>query len=258
MNAQPVLITGASGGIGADLARIFAKAGHPLALAARNRQAMEILAAELGNPGGQKPLIVALGLTLPDAPGQLAEALAAASFEPAILVNNAGYGMNGRVSRLDPAGQLGIIDLNIRSLTALTLIFLPSIEKSKGRILNVASTAAFLPGPGMAVYYASKAYVLSFSQALAQEMANKNVTVTALCPGPTATGFFDRVGGYTAKLKSFGMMDSMTVAQAGFDGLMAGRRVVVPGAMNKLMTSLMPFVPRQVLLPIMARLQLGK
>ncbi len=258
MTALPVLITGASGGIGADLARIFAAKGHPLALAARNRTAMESLANELESSGGRKPVIIALDLAIPDAPGLLADALKAEGFEPAILINNAGYGLNGRVSALDSGEQLGIIDLNIRALTALTLKFLPSIEKSHGRILNVASTAAFLPGPGMAIYYASKAYVLSFSQALSQEMEGRNVTVTALCPGPTATGFFDRVGGHTAKLKKFGMMDAMTVAQAGYDGLMAGRRVVVPGMMNKVMTSLMPFVPRKLLLRVMARIQMGK
>ena len=253
-----ILITGASGGIGADLARICAQKGHPLALTARNADALNALADELGTPGGARPLVFPLDLSLPGSPEHLAAELHQAGFEPAILVNNAGYGLNGRVSKLDHADQLGIIDLNVRALTALTLKFLPGIERAGGRILNVASTAAFLPGPGMAVYYASKAFVLSFSQALAQEMRSRGVTVTALCPGPTATGFFDRVGGHTAKLKSLGMMASMDVAQAGYRGMMVGRRTVVPGFMNKLTTSIVPFAPRALLLPIMARLQLGE
>ena len=219
---------------------------------------MEALAAELETSGGCKPVIVALDLSLPEAAGKLVAALEQAGFKPAILVNNAGYGLNGPAASLEQAGQMGIIDLNIRALTELTLKFLPGIIAARGKIMNVASTAAFLPGPGMAVYYASKAYVLSFSQALSQEMRGHGVTVTALCPGLTATGFLARAGGHAADLKNFGMMSPMDVAQAGYDGLMAGRRVVVPGFMNKLITSIVPFAPRALLLPIMARIQLGQ
>jgi short-subunit dehydrogenase len=258
MSPAPVLITGASGGIGADLARICARQGHPLALAARNEAALQALADELGTPGGRRPLVVPLDLAEPGATAALVAALTQADFEPSILMNNAGYGLNGQVARLDHAAQLGIVDLNIRALTELTLAFLPAITATKGRILNVASIAAFLPGPGMAVSYASKAYVLSFSQALAEELKGSGATVTALCPGPTATDFFSRAGGKASKLKAFGMMKSMDVAEAGYSGMMAGRRVVVPGFANKFMATFSPLTPRALLLPFIARVQLGK
>lgn len=256
--APPVLITGASGGIGADLARVFARHGHPVALVARSGEALDALARELGEPGGRPPIAVAFDLAAADAPALLSARLEAEDFIPAILVNNAGYGLNGPVLKLDFAAQIGIIDLNIRTLTALTLHFLPGIVRARGRILNVASIAAFMPGPGMAVYYASKAYVLSFGDALSQEMAAHGVSVTTLCPGPTATNFFRRAGGKTGKLKAFGMMDSPRVAEAGYRGLMAGRRIVVPGVMNRVVTTLAPLVPKRLLLPAMARLQLER
>lgn len=257
-NPGNVLITGASGGIGADLARIFARAGHRLALVARSGEALGQLADELGAPGGTRPLTIALDLALPDAPAILAEALGKAGFTTTILVNNAGYGLNGRVAQLERGEQIGIIDLNIRALTDLTLQFLPAIQASKGKILNVASVAGFLPGPGMAIYYASKAYVISFSQALAYELRDSGVTVTALCPGPTSTGFFERARGKARSLKRVGMMASMPVAQAGYDGLMAGKLVVVPGLSNWLITAIAPILPRALVLPVISRIQLGK
>ncbi len=258
MTALPVLITGASSGIGADFARIFARKGHPLALVARSGSALEVLALELVTPGVRAPVTLALDLSTHDAAERLAAALAEQNFCTEILVNNAGYGLNGPVGALDAAGQLGIVDLNIRALTDITLKLLPEITAAKGRILNVASTAAFLPGPGMAVYYASKAYVLSFSEALSHELAASGVSVTALCPGPTETDFFRRAGGKAGKLKSLGMMKSMDVAEAGYRGLMAGKRVVVPGFMNKLVAVFGPLAPRALLLPAVARVQLGK
>ncbi len=254
----PVLITGASAGIGAEFARLCAQKGHRLALVARNQDALERLSIELGTPGGAKPVIVALDLSLPDSPARLTGALEVAGFEPGILVNNAGYGLTGRALDLDPGGQIGIIDLNIRALTEVTLCFLPAIKRAHGRILNVASTAAFLPGPGMAVYYASKAYVLSFSQALAHELAPHNVSVTALCPGVTATGFALRAEGKPVNLNSYAVMSAQDVARAGYAGMMAGKRIIVPGILNRILTGLMPFVPRVVLLPMIARLKLGR
>jgi short-subunit dehydrogenase len=252
----PVLITGASGGIGADLTRIFARQGHPLALVARSGPALDALAREVANQGSPAPLTCALDLSSAEAPGILAGFLASKSFAPGILVNNAGFGLNGHVTELDRADQINLLDLNIRALTALTLQFLPQIVENRGKILNVASTAAFLPGPGMAVYYASKAYVLSLSQSLSQELKASGVTVTALCPGPTATGFFQRAGGKPSKLKALSMMSSVDVAEAGYRGLMAGRRIVVPGFANKLITAAAPFVPKSILLPLIARIQL--
>lgn len=252
----PVLITGSSGGIGVDLARLFARHGHPLALVARSGSALDALSREIAEEGSPLPLTCALDLSSPEAPGILAGFLASRGFVPGILVNNAGFGLNGSVMELARGEQINLLDLNIRALTALTLQFLPQIVEKRGKILNVASTAAFLPGPGMAVYYASKAYVLSLSQSLSQELKASGVTVTALCPGPTATGFFQRAGGKTSKLKAFGMMRSTDVAEAGYRGLMAGRRIVVPGFANKLITAAAPFVPKGLLLPIIARIQL--
>lgn len=254
---EAVLITGASSGIGADLARICARNGHQLALVARNREALEALATELGEPGGRRALVIPLDLATPEAPAALLAAMASAGFTPRILVNNAGFGLNGPAIELGREDQLGLVDLNIRALTELTLRLLPQIAGPGGRILNVASIAAFMPGPGMAAYYASKAYVLSFSQALSQELRASGATVSALCPGPTRTGFFDRAGGATASLKRFSMMDSVPVAEAGYAGMMAGRRVIVPGFLNRLLTSFAPLVPRALLLPALARIQLG-
>ncbi len=250
----PVLVTGASGGIGADLARIFARKGHRVALVARNRALLEKLAGE-EDFSTARPLIAPLDLSVRDVGERLASILEEANFTPAILVNNAGYGLLGQTASLDREEQLGILDLNIRSLTELTLRFLPGIEEARGRILNVASTAAFLPGPGMAIYYASKAYVLSFSQALHHEVRGRGVTVSALCPGPTATGFFERAGARKALLNGLVTMSSIDVAQAGYDGLMRGKRVIVPGLFNKLTATAAPLTPKSLLLPIVARLQ---
>src|SRR5947209_14952341 len=183
------IITGASDGIGAELARLMAKKGHDLALVARRRERLEALAAEIAATGRPLPLVIPLDLAEPNAPDALVQALRQAGAEPAILVNNAGFGLQGQVADLDAAEQLRMVDVNVRALTALTLKFLPDLIRNRGRLLNVASVAAFLPGPGMAVYYATKAYVLSFSEALSQELAGKGVSVTALCPGPVPTGF---------------------------------------------------------------------
>ncbi len=249
------LITGASGGIGADLARVFASRGHDLALVARNAQKLEALADEIQGSGKPRPIVIALDLAVPGACAGLAEALAANDAGVEILVNNAGFGLAGLAQGYDPAEQIEITDLNIRALTELTLRFLPGIIAARGRILNVASIAAFLPGPGMAVYYASKAYVVSFSAALGAELAASGVSVTALCPGITRTGFQERARIDAAGLASLPGMSAMAVAEAGYAGLMAGRRRVVPGLANKLLVKLLPFVPNALLLPLVLRFQ---
>ena len=249
------LITGASGGIGADLARVFARNGHDLALVARNREKLQALAEEIEKTGRPLPLIIAIDLAQPSACANLSSELKARRASPDILVNNAGFGLVGQARNLDPAEQIEMTDLNIRSLTELTLHFLPDIINVRGRILNVASVAAFLAGPGMAVYYATKAYVVSFSEALSAELAGSGVTVTALCPGLTQTGFQARAGIDAAPLKAMPGMSAMEVAEAGYAGLMAGQRRVVPGVRNKIMVSLVPFIPNALLLPAVARLQ---
>ena len=184
--------------------------------------------------------------------------LHAADARVSILVNNAGYGLMGPVAELDRAEQIGIVDLNIRALVDLTLRLLLDLEAERGRILNVASVAAFFPGPGMAIYYASKAFVLSFSEALGQELKPKGVKVTALCPGLTATGFQERarMGDGLSKLSP--TMSSMRVAEEGVAGLLAGRRRVVPGAMNRVSTALAGLIPRGLVLPVIGRVQAAR
>ncbi len=250
------VVTGASEGIGAELARVFAAKGHDLALVARRADRLEILADEIVSKGAaRRPLVVALDLGAPDAVEALAKALQAAGAQVEVLVNNAGFGLVGPAEQLDSAEQLAIIDVNVRALTALTLRFLPQIVASRGAILNVASIAAFMPGPNFAIYYASKAYVLSFSESLAHELRARGVKVSCLCPGPVETGFQARSGfeleGKMA-LARLALVSAAEVARQGYDGLMAGRRVIVPGAMNKIIVLVARFVPRGWLMSLTA------
>ncbi len=251
------LVTGASGGIGADLARVFARHGHDLALVARSRDKLQSLAGEIEAAGGRRPIVVALDLTQAGAAGELAAALAAEKASPEILVNNAGFGLIGEAAELEVDEQLAIVDLNVRSLLELTLRFLPQIRAARGKILNVASVVSYFPGgPGMAVYYASKAFVLSFSRSLAQELRKDRVVVSALCPGVTPTGFQDRAGfGPDVQLDRLPATSSMEVAQAGYAGLMAGKREIVPGLFNKAGTALLPFAPKSVILMLISQMQ---
>ncbi|MGA8819996.1 MAG: SDR family NAD(P)-dependent oxidoreductase, partial [Xanthobacteraceae bacterium] len=188
------LITGASSGIGAELAHVFAEHGHELALTARREAELEALAGAIAASGRPRPLVLPLDLVQRDAVAQLAAALEANGVEPDNVVNNAGFGLAGKAAELDRDDQVAMVDLNIRALTELSLAFADSLARHRGGLLNVASIAGFLPGPGMAVYYASKAYVLSFSEALHEELRGRGVRVTVLCPGPVATGFQARAG----------------------------------------------------------------
>ena len=192
---RPVtLITGASAGIGAALAHEFAAHGHELVLVARREQALNALADAIAAKGRTRPTVLRVDVARVDAAQSIADALARRGLEPDIVVNNAGFGLLGSADELDRAEQLAMIDLNVRALTDLSLRFIDSLERRKGGILNVASVAGFLPGPGMAVYYATKAYVISFSEALHRELAPKSVRVTVLCPGPVPTEFQARAG----------------------------------------------------------------
>lgn len=251
------LITGASSGIGADLARVFARHGHDLALVARRKDRLEALADEIKSGGRPRPLVLAFDLAAPGAAKRIAEALEAGGAAPDILVNNAGFGLAGAFADIDPNEQLAIVDLNVRALVEMTLRFLPAIAAARGKILNVASVVSFFPGgPGMAVYYASKAFVRSFTLSIGQELRAQGVTVTALCPGVTWTGFQSRAGfAPEMALTYFPGQTSMEVAEAGFAGLMAGRREVVPGLFNKLTVFLLPFSPKALILPLISRLQ---
>src|SRR5919201_569463 len=192
---RPVtLITGASAGIGTALAHEFARHGHELLLIARREQRLAELADAIAAQGHKRPLMRPVDLAAPDAVGRITDALARLDVEPETVVNNAGFGLVGAAAKLDLAEQLAMIDLNVRVLTDLSLAFIGALQRRRGGILNVASVAGFLPGPGMAMYYASKAYVVSFSEALHQELAPTGVRVSALCPGPVPTEFQARAG----------------------------------------------------------------
>ena len=228
---KPVtVITGASVGIGEALARVFAQNGHEVALVARREKEMVLLANELAVSCKYKPHVITADLQRTDAPARIAHELLGRGLEPAIVVNNAGFGLHGPAAEIDRAEQLAMIDLNVRALTDLSLRWIDGIAKHKGGILNVASVAGFLPGPGMAVYYASKAYVLSFTEALSQELSSQGVRVTALCPGPVLTEFQTRAGISDAGSPRWPLgRTAEQVAQAGYDGFMAGKRLVIPG-----------------------------
>ena len=250
------LITGASQGIGADFARIFASKGHDLALVARNGTRLNEVADEISAKGGPRPLVIPLDLSLPGAAGRLVAALRAEGGSVQVLVNNAGFGLLGDFADVDSKGHLEIIDLNIRVLVEMTALFLPEITAAKGKILNVASIAAFIPGPGLSVYYATKAFVLRFSQALSHEMKKHGVVVSCLCPGPVTTGFQARAG-FTPGLllMKLSTMDSITVAKIGYRGLMAGNRVNIAGWGNKVILGAVRLTPHSLLLPILAFMQ---
>lgn len=226
---QPVcLITGASAGIGAALARVFAAHGLALVLSARREAELVRLADEIAADGHAHPQVMTADLGAADGPLLLAQAMHAAGLEPSIVVNNAGFGLLGEAAELDRTRQLAMIDLNIRALTDLSLRWLESIKKHRGGILNVASIAGFLPNPGMAVYHASKDYVLSFSEALHAELKVDGVRVCALCPGPVATEFFERAGLPHGYFPSTLNRSAGRVARQGYAGFMAGHRVVAP------------------------------
>lgn len=253
-----VLITGASIGIGAELARVFARNGHDVALVARSRDKLEALADEIAQSGAARPIVIEMDVARPGAADALLERLSAEGASVEILVNNAGFGLIGPASALARDEQIEMIDLNVRALTDLTLAFLPGVRAARGRILNVASIAAFLPGPGMAAYYATKAFVLSFSEALWFELRDEGVAVTALCPGPTASGFGARAGVHPDMLDSVRGLTAEQVAQAGYAGLMAGRRVIVPGLGFRLAAWAGRFAPRLLTMSSVARVQMKR
>ena len=256
---KPVtVITGASAGIGAALARVFARNGHEVALVARREKEMTLLATEIAVSAKHKPHVITADLQRSDAPARIAHDLLGRGLEPAIVVNNAGFGLHGPAASLDRAEQLAMIDLNVRALTDLSLRWIDGIVKHKGGILNVASVAGFLPGPNMAVYYASKAYVLSFTEALARELEPQGVRVSVLCPGPVKTEFQLRAGVDTKPPSPLLRRSAEQVAQAGYDGFMAGKRVIVPGFGNKIVSLLPRLLPRGLVLRTLESYQRGR
>lgn len=250
------LITGASAGIGTELARVFSSNGHRVVLVARRADRLNELAAEITAKGGTAPIVIPCDLQQADACDKVEAALAAAGVEVEYVVNNAGFGVFGLAIKRDRAEQLNIIAVNIRALTDLSLRFSDSLIRHRGGILNVGSIAGFLPGPGMAVYYASKAYVLSFSEALRAELAPQGVRVTVVCPGPVPSEFQARAGfapGFDSAILNVPASD---VALQAYRGLMANKRAVMPGLGIKIVPFLLRLFPRSFILAAVARLQL--
>ena len=254
---RPVtVITGASAGIGVALARVFARYGHEVALVARREDRLWALADEIAATGARKPLVIVADLQRNDAARVIGEALAAQGAEPEYVVNNAGFGLVGAAASLDRDEQLAMIDVNMRALTELSLAFVDSLARQRGGVLNVGSVAGYLPGPGMAVYYASKAYVLSFSEALHSELKARGVRVSVLCPGPVPTEFGARAGVKGRSLApDFLSQSAEDVAQAGYRGLMRGQRTIVPGPLNKLLVLLIKLFPRRLVMVVVDRRQ---
>ena len=256
-DGQTALVTGASMGIGVDLAECFAKDGYDLILTARSEAALKEVADKLAAKYKIKATPIAIDLGTPGNGEKLAAEIAARGMNVDALVNNAGYGIAGAFDGSDRASQLNMIDLNDRALVELTHIYWPRMMANKrGGILNVASTAAFQPGPLMAIYYATKAFVLSFSEALWKEAEKTGVHVTCLCPGPTESNFRARAGTGKTRLSRVGKpMSSMKVAKLGYRGFRNNQRVVITGARNKMLASLAPYIPRSTLLGMVHNLQ---
>lgn len=253
------LVTGASAGLGEDMARLLAARGFPLLVSARSTEKLEALAREVGETHDVEVRVLPKDLSIPGAAGELADRVEALGVPVEVLVNNAGFGQFGPYLEQDAQEELDLIRLNMEALTHLTRRLLPAmVKQGYGRILNVASTAAFFPGPLMTVYYATKGYVLSYSEGLAEELSDTGVTVTCLCPGPTRTEFQRRASMQHSGLMNFGVMESGEVARAGLDGLFAGKRVVIPGFLNRLSVLSPRFLPRAVVPKIVEMIQAGR
>ena len=244
------LITGASSGIGLELARVFAREGYDLVLISRDQKRLEGIAQELKSV---QVRVLATDLSRPEAPAEVFAAVPKVN----VLVNNAGFGVFGKFAETALVDELNMMQLNMATLVALTKLYLPGMVAAKnGRICNVASTAAFQPGPLMAIYYATKAFVLHFSEAIANELKGTGVTVTALCPGPTASGFQEQ-----AKMENSGLvkgkkiMAARTVAEAGYKGIMAGKRIVIPGLMNRVIAQSVGLMPRSFITTVVRKMQ---
>lgn len=248
-NDSYVLITGASSGIGADLARLFAKDGYSLVLVARRAEKLEELAQEVKEKYQTESLLIVKDLARSESPEEIYQELKSTGLRIDILVNNAGYGHHGLFTETSKEAELSMMQLNMVTLTHLTKLFACDMTQRKsGRILNVASTAAFQPGPLMAVYYATKAFVLSFSEALYSELKGTGVSVTCLCPGPTITGFQEAAEMENVRAFNLLTMSSMAVAKIGYRACMKGKRLVSAGLINSFFAFCVRITPRPMVL----------
>lgn len=251
---RTALITGASSGIGLELARVFAADKWDVVLVARSEGKLRELAEELQSKHGVTAHVIAVDLAKPGAPDEIIAKLQGVEIDA--LVNNAAFGLGGEFVKADVHAELEMIQVNIAALTHLTSLVLPSmVARKRGAILNVASTAAFQPGPFMSVYYATKAYVLSFSEAIAEELSGSGVTVTALCPGPTETGFAAAANiedsPLFTKLRPAGARE---VARAGYEAMKSGKRIAIPGLKNKLLAQSIRISPRRLVTKIVRKM----
>jgi hypothetical protein len=250
------LITGASSGIGLEFAKIFAKEGHNLVLVARSEETLKALKTQLEEEYDVKVKVIIKDLKYYSAPQEIYDEVKNNKININILVNNAGFGTRGRFSETDLEIELEMIQVNITALTHLTKLFLKDmIENNNGRVLNVASTAAFQPGPLMAVYYATKAYVLSFSEALAEELRDTKIKVTTLCPGPTMTNFAKVANSSDVKLFNKNIPTGKEVAEYGYYSLINEKRVAIHGFKNKLLAQGTKFIPRKTVTRMVRKLQ---
>jgi short-subunit dehydrogenase len=254
MNTETVLITGASSGIGLELAKCFAAEKCDLILTARNRDALEKLAAELRRDHGITIEIVIADLSLPESPQKIISEIKGRGINVDVLVNNAGFGLHGAFAELPLKRQLEIVQVNIAALVELTGLFLPDMrQRNRGGILNVGSVAGFVPGPQMAVYYASKAFVLSFSEALHEELRETKIQVTNLCPGPTESNFSNVARSHHARQAQAKKMSAAEVARIGHRDFRAGVHISLPGAINKISAFAPRVLPRAVVRRLIGR-----
>jgi short-subunit dehydrogenase len=257
---ETALITGAASGIGYQLACIFAAKNYDLVLVDRNEFKLLEIAIDFKEKFHTLVRTIIKDLSVPSSSEEIFAELQQANIKVDVLVNNAGFGTYGLFNETNLITELELLQVNLVCLTHLTKLFLKDmVKQGKGKILNVSSAAAFQPGPLMAVYFASKAYVLSFSEAIANELENTGVTVTVLCPGSTVSAFHERTGMADSNLlKGKSMMDAKTVAQMGYDGLMRGQTIVIPGLVNKILAKLVGFFPRSWVTKVVRTMQEDK